>query len=350
VTYPSDGLPGSSLVDLGWSDFFGDQLLPDEARALPVRIANIHRTRISGISQIGLIRLVLPARSNTRDFAVGDWVLAEPQTFSMQRRLARKTVLKRRTEGNAAPQLAGANIDTLFIVTSCNAEFNVARLERYVALANEAGITPVILLTKADLTKDAGSYLEQAVALQRGLPVVVCNPHNGHAAGDLHAWCGGGQTVALVGSSGVGKSSMVNALAGVAPDQLQQTGSIREHDAQGRHTTTSRSLHAMSSGGWVIDTPGMRKLHVSDAAAGIDELFAEITELAPLCRFRDCTHAHEPGCAVSAAVSGGALDPERVARWRLMVAENRSNTPKLIKPGGGRPTVLRHSKSHLKDD
>jgi ribosome biogenesis GTPase / thiamine phosphate phosphatase len=350
VTNPSDGLPGSSLVDLGWSDFFGDQLLPDEARALPVRIANIHRTRISGISQIGLIRLVLPARSNTRDFAVGDWVLAEPQTFSMQRRLARKTVLKRRTEGNAAPQLAGANIDTLFIVTSCNAEFNVARLERYVALANEAGITPVILLTKADLIKDAGSYLEQAVALQRGLPVVVCNPRNGHAPGDLHAWCGGGQTVALVGSSGVGKSSMVNALAGVAPDQLQQTGSIREHDAQGRHTTTSRSLHAMSSGGWVIDTPGMRTLHVSDAAAGIDELFAEITELAPLCRFRDCTHAHEPGCAVRTAVSGGTLNPERVARWRMMVAENRSNTPKLIKPGGSRPTVLRHSKSHLEDD
>ena len=110
-----------------------------------MRIANIHRTRISGISQIGLIRLVLPARSNTSNFAIGDWVLADPQAFSMQRRLARKTVLKRRTEGNAAPQLAGANIDTLFIVTSCNAEFNVARLERYVALANEAGITPVIL-------------------------------------------------------------------------------------------------------------------------------------------------------------------------------------------------------------
>jgi len=142
-------------------------------------------------------------------------------------------VLERRTLGSAAPQLAGVNIDTLFIVTSCNAEFNVARLERYVALANEAGITPVILLTKADLTKDAGSYLEQAVALQRGLPVVVCNPRSGHAASDLHAWCGGGQTVALVGSSGVGKSSMVNALAGAAPHQLQQTGSIREHDAQG---------------------------------------------------------------------------------------------------------------------
>lgn len=350
MTNPSDGWSGSSLADLGWSDFFGDQLLPDEARALPVRIANVHRTRMSGMSQVGPVRLALPARSTTGDFAVGDWVLADPQTFAMQRRLARKTVLARRTEANPAPQLAGANIDTLFIVTSCNAEFNVARLERYVALANEAGIAPVILLTKADLIKDAGSYREQAAALQRGLPVVVCNPRHGQAAGDLQAWCGRGQTVALVGSSGVGKSSMVNALAGLAPDQLQQTGSIREHDAQGRHTTTSRSLHAMSGGGWVIDTPGIRTLHVSDATAGIDELFAEITELAPLCRFRDCTHAHEPGCAVRTAVAEGTLNPERVARWRMMVAENRSNTPKPIKPGGGRPTAIRHSRSDRDDD
>src|SRR6195952_229290 len=114
VTNPSDGLPGSSLIDLGWSEFFGDQILPDEARALPVRIANIHRTRISGIWQIGLIRPVLPARSNTGDFAIGDWVLADPQALSMRRRLARKTVLARRTKGNAAPQLAGANIDTFY--------------------------------------------------------------------------------------------------------------------------------------------------------------------------------------------------------------------------------------------
>lgn len=350
MTTHSDGLPRSSLADLGWSDFFGDQILPDEASVLPVRIASVHRTRITGISEIGLIRPMLPARSNTGDFAVGDWVLTDPRSFLIHRRLQRKTVLGRRTEGNRSPQLAGANIDTLFVVTSCNAEFNVARLERYVALANEAGITPVILLTKADLAEDTKSYLEQAVALQRGLPVVVCNPLSGDAIGDLRAWCGEGQTVALVGSSGVGKSTMVNALAGVAPDQLQQTGSIREHDAQGRHTTTSRSLHAMSSGGWVIDTPGMRTLHVSDAAAGIDELFAEITELAPLCKFRDCTHDHEPGCAVSAAVSNGTLRSERLARWRVMVAENRSNTPKSVKPGGSRPTAHRHSKSHLEDD
>jgi ribosome biogenesis GTPase len=350
VTSHSEGLPGSSLADLGWSDFFGNQILPDEASALPVRIAAVHRTRIIGISQIGRISLLLPAHTNTGDIAVGDWVLADPQTFLMQRRLTRKTVLERHTEGNRTPQLAGANIDTLFIVTSCNAEFNVARLERYLALANEAGITPVILLTKADLAEDAGSYLEQAVVLQRGLPVVVSNPRSGDVSSDLRAWCSEGQTVALVGSSGVGKSTMVNALAGSAPDKLQQTGSIRVHDAQGRHTTTSRSLHAMSSGGWVIDTPGLRTLHVSDAAAGIGELFAEITELAPLCKFRDCTHAHEPGCAVRAAVSDGTLQPERLARWRMMVAENRNNKPKPVKPGGGRSAAHRRSRPQIEAD
>jgi ribosome biogenesis GTPase len=346
----SDESAGPSLAHLGWSDFFGKQILPDEAGALPVRVATVHRTRISGISQIGLIRLVLPARSNTGDFAVGDWVLADPRTSLMQRRLARKTVLGRHTEGNRTPQLAGANMDTLFIVTSCNAEFKVARLERYLALANEAGITPVIVLTKADLTEEAGSYFEQAVALQRGVPVRVCNPRNEDDINDLRAWCGEGQTVALVGSSGVGKSTMVNALTGAAPDQLQQTGSIREHDAQGRHTTTSRSLHAMSSGGWVIDTPGMRTLHVSDASTGIEELFAEITELAPLCKFRDCTHTHEPGCAVIAAVSGGELDRERLARWRIMVAENSDNSPKQVKPNGSRPTAPRRSRPQIEED
>ena len=332
------------LADLGWDRFFNDQILPGEDTALPVRVAGVHRTRLSGISENGPIELVLPARSTTGHFAVGDWVLADPQAFLIQRRLARKTLLERRTEGNRTPQLAGANIDTLFIVTSCNAEFNVARLERYLALANEASITPVILLTKADLVEDAETYREQAVALQRDLAVVVSNPRGGDVVNDLQGWCGAGQTVALVGSSGVGKSTIVNALVGSATGTVQQTGSIREHDAQGRHTTTSRSLHAMASGGWVIDTPGMRTLHVSDAAAGIGELFAEITELAPLCKFRDCTHAHEPGCAVSLAVSDGTLNPERLARWRMMVAENKSNTPKLTKASGGKPTASRRSR------
>jgi ribosome biogenesis GTPase len=328
------------LAHLGWSDFFADQLLPGDADAVPARIATVHRARMTALSPTGPIKLVLPVHTNTGDFAVGDWVLVNPEALMLQRRLTRRTVLERRTEGNRGTQLACANIDTLFIVTSCNAEFNVPRLERYLAMANEAGITPVILLTKADLAEDPAHYVTQASALQRGLAVVVSNPRTGDAVRDLRPWCGEGQTVAMVGSSGVGKSTMVNALAGTAQELPQQTGSIREHDAKGRHTTTSRSLHAIAGGGWVIDTPGMRSLHVSDAASGIGELFAEITELAPLCKFRNCTHTHEPGCAVRAAVADGKLAPERLARWRVMVAENGSNVPSQAK-SGGRPNPRR---------
>lgn len=341
MTSDFDELPGSSLAGLGWSDFFGNQIMPDEISALPVRIAAVHRARVEGISEIGPISLLLSTGSNTGDFAVGDWVLADRQSSMLQRRLTRKSVLKRHTASHRMPQLAGANIDTLFIVTSCNEEFDVARLERYLALSNDAGIAPVILLTKADLTMDARRYFDQAAALQRALPVVICNPLGTDCTSDLSEWCGEGHTVALVGSSGVGKSTLVNALASATSGRAQLTGHTGKY-AKGRHTTTSRSLHAMPSGGWLIDTPGIRTLNVSDATAGIGELFAEISELAPLCKFRDCTHAHEPGCAVSAALANGTVKPERLARWRTMVTENRNNTPVQNRLGGARETSRRN--------
>lgn len=325
-----------SLASLGWTDFFGDQLESHEKNLVPTRIATVHRDRLTGLSQTGPTDLTLPANANTGDYAVGDWVLVEPYTHLLQRRLTRKTVLERRTQGGRTPQLAAANVDTLFIVTSCNADFNIARLERYLALANEAGTAPVILLTKADTAEDAEVYQKQATALQRGLAVVTLNPRTSDAATALAAWCGAGQTVALVGSSGVGKSTLVNTLAGSAQQAPQQTAGIREHDAKGRHTTTARSLHAIAGGGWVIDTPGMRTLQVSDVAYGIDTLFAEITELAPLCKFRDCTHIHEPGCAVQAALKAGTLDPERLARWRKLSDENQNNTPVQSGPRGAK--------------
>lgn len=301
---------------------------------IPRRIAMVHRARLTGISQAGPVDLALSAQTNTGDFAVGDWVLADPHTHLLIRRLDRRSVLERRTQGGRVSQLAAANVDTLFIVTSCNADFNPARLERYLALANEAGTNPVILLTKADTVADAREYEKQAAALQRGLAVVTLNPRVVEAATALARWCRSGQTVALVGSSGVGKSTLVNTLAGSAQELPQQTGGIREHDAKGRHTTTSRSLHAIAGGGWVIDTPGMRTLQVSDVADGIDKLFAEITELAPLCRFRDCSHAHEPGCAAQAAVAAGTLNSDRLTRWRKLSEENRGNTPVLTGPRG----------------
>ena len=324
------------LAGLGWSEFFGDQLKPHEADLIPLRIDTVHRTRVTAISQTGQVKLILPAQANASDFAVGDWVLVDPRTLVLHRRLSRKTLLERYTEGNKSPQLAAANVDTLFIVTSCNADFSPARLERYLALANQAGTNPVIVLTKADMADNSEDYVQQATALQRELAVVTVNARSSSAITALAQWCAAGQTVALVGSSGVGKSTLVNTLVGPEQSMPQQTGDIREQDAKGRHTTTSRSLHAIAGGGWVIDTPGIRTLQVSDVAFGIDTLFAEITELAPLCRFRDCSHAHEPGCAVQAAVVAGTLDPERLSRWRKLLTENRGNTPEQTGPRGNR--------------
>lgn len=328
--------PPLSLAALGWSDAFAAQLAVADKGLMPARIATIHRSRMTAETVDGPLRLQLAPQTNTADFAVGDWVLVEPETALLIRRLDRNTLLQRRTEGGRAPQLIAANVDTLFIVTSCNDDLNPARLERYLALANEAGTLPVIVLTKADQVPDTAPYAAQVTGLQRGLQVVALNAKSPEAAEILAPWCGPGQTVALVGSSGVGKSSLLNTLAAKAPEEAQLTGSIRESDAKGRHTTTSRSLHAMAGGAWVIDTPGIRTLHVSDISVGLDVLFAEIAELAPDCRFRNCTHAHEPGCAVLAAVADGRLDPARLDRWRKLADENRANTPVVTGPRGNK--------------
>lgn len=303
-----------------------------------MRIATVHRARLTAQSLLGPVRLTLPAQANTADHAVGDWVLVDPADHMLVRRLDRKALLERRTEGGRGPQLIAANVDTLFIVTSCNDDFNPARLERYLTLANEAATTPVIVLTKADQVAEAAPFLDAAAALQRGLAAVAVNARAATAVQALAPWCGAGQTVALVGSSGVGKSSLLNTLAAKTGDEAQPTGSIREADAKGRHTTTGRSLHAIAGGGWVIDTPGMRTLHLGNTAAGLDMLFAEITELAPGCRFRDCSHAHEPGCAVQAAIAAGTLDAGRLDRWRKLSDENRDNTPVQTGPRGNRTT------------
>lgn len=337
MTQPvSDPFP--ELSTLGWSAFFAQQVQPDDAALIPLRIATVHRARIGAISGAGSVKLVLSHQTSTADYAVGDWVLAERDTNLLVRRLDRQSVLQRRTEGGRVPQLIAANVDTLFIMSSCNDDLNPARLERYLALANEAGTTPVIVLTKADQVPSVAPYLAQVEGLQRGLQAVALNAKDPLAADALARWCGVGQTVALVGSSGVGKSSLLNTLAAKSGDQAQQTGSIRESDAKGRHTTTSRSLHQIAGGGWVIDTPGMRTLHIGDTAFGLDQLFAEITELAPVCKFRDCTHDHEPGCAVQAAIKVGTLDPARLDRWRKLVTENTANTPVQTGPRGNKST------------
>lgn len=316
-------MPHTPEEQLGWDSFFEDQLGPGEATLARLRIDAVHRGRLTGLRHSEQFDIDLPARTGTGDFAVGDWVLADPLTGMLHRRLDRRTLLQRAAEGKRSAQLVAANVDTLFIVASCNADFNLARLERYLAFANNAGTNPVIVLTKADVAEDVETFERQASGLQRGLAVRSVNARSAEAAMALQPWCGAGSTIAVVGSSGVGKSTLVNTLVGSESGPAQQTGSVRESDAKGRHTTTARSLHAMASGGWVIDTPGVRSLYMKDLGQGLDILFAEITELAPSCKFRNCTHDHEPGCAVLEAVAAGTLDPDRLARWRNLQAESR---------------------------
>ncbi|MBB6464408.1 ribosome biogenesis GTPase [Aminobacter lissarensis] len=309
------------LIGLGWSSFFGDQVGEDEAGLVPVRISHIHRARMSGQSFNGAVDLILPANSASGDYAVGDFVLAEPGDFLVRRRLARHSLLTRRM-ADGSTQLSGANIDTLFIVTSCNGDFNVPRLERYLAMAGQAEIAPVLVLTKADTADDAALFLAQAAELARDLPVVVVDPRRPDAMTKLQSWFGLGKTVALTGSSGVGKSTLVNTLAASGGATVQLTGAIRDHDSTGRHTTTARSLHPVEGGGWVLDSPGIRTLHLGEMAEGLDVVFAEIIELATQCKFNDCTHSHEPSCAVLAALARGSIDAKRFSRWRKLHDEN----------------------------
>ncbi len=301
------------LAGLGWSDHFARQTGPEDT-GRPARLTAIHRTRLDALGPDGPLSLVphLPAS----EFAVGDWVLAEGERTT--RLLDRQTLLARAAAGGGTErQLIAANVDTLGIVTSCNADFNPARLERYLALALGAGCLPLILITRADTVDDPESYRRQAEALSPLVTALTLNARDPEEARRLDPWCRDGQTLALVGSSGVGKTTLQNALTGTA----DLTAGIREDDAKGRHTTTRRGLRATLSGGWIIDTPGMRELRILDIGDGLDAVFDDIADLAAQCRFRDCAHDTEPGCAVQEAVAEGRLDPARLARWRKLQRE-----------------------------
>ncbi|WP_367646393.1 ribosome small subunit-dependent GTPase A [Ruegeria arenilitoris] len=241
--------------------------------------------------------------------------------------LERTSLIKRRAPGtDRQEQLIAANIDTAFIVTSCNQDFKVARLERYAALALEARMTPVIVVTKTDLVTDPQNYIDAARAVSDMIDVVAFDARGDAPRTKLLPWCKPGKTVAFLGSSGVGKSTLANALL---ESQSIETQTIREDDAKGRHTTTRRELHAMPNGCLVLDSPGMRELQLTDAAEGINDLFADIQELAAQCRFKNCQHDSEPECAVLKAIDEGVLDSDRLRRWRKLMAEDAFNSASL---------------------
>lgn len=310
-------MPISTLADLGWSAHFARQIAADDTptHGTPARISEVHRDRVTALSTTGAMTLRC---DDTGAIAVGDWVVCDGTR--VMRILGRETLVRRRAAGPmSAEQLIAANVGTLGIVTSCNADFSEARLERYLALALDAGAMPLVVLTKSDLSDVADQLRRRAERLSPLVSAIALNATDPDEADRLAPWCRDGRTLALVGSSGVGKTTLQNVLTGLA----DTTAAIREDDARGRHTTTARALRPTRFGGWLIDTPGMRELGLSEAAAAIDEVFADITDLARQCRFADCGHAGEPGCAIGAAVASGHLDQGRLERWLKLRREDR---------------------------
>lgn len=313
----------SGLARLGWSAVFQDALsaLADTTLA-PARVVAEHRDAFEVHDGAATLRAALAGRlrhdaAAREDLpAVGDWVAVQRGAggaATIRRILPRTSALVRKVAGRRADaQVVAANLDVAFVVTSANQDFNAARLARYLTAVWESGATPVVLVNKSDLADDADAYVSRAADAAPGAAVHAVSAAEGRGLDALGAHLAPGRTAAFVGSSGVGKSSLVNRLLG---EERLDVRAVRAHDERGVHTTTARQLIALPSGALVIDTPGMRELLPMDDGEGLAAAFDDVAGLAERCRFRDCRHVDEPGCAVREAVRDGTLPAERLAQW-----------------------------------
>ena len=326
-----DGVAVRSLETLGWSDAWADAHAAHAALGRePARVVAEDRGSYGLAGVAGELRGAVSGRfrfdadDDPAAFpAVGDWVAVEGGLVGetvIHAVLPRRTALVRQAAGlRTEAQVVGANLDVVFVVASLNADLNARRIERYLAAAWESGAEPVVILSKADLESDDALAADVGVVARvaAGAAVVAASAVDGRGVDEVRARIGPGRTAAFVGSSGVGKSTLVNRLAG---SEIAFTREIREDDARGRHTTTRRQLHLLPAGGLILDTPGMRELSLWDGE-GLDRSFGDIDELAAGCRFGDCAHGGEPGCAVATAIDAGSLEAGRLESWRKLGRE-----------------------------
>jgi ribosome biogenesis GTPase len=327
------------LEQLGWSEFFASQL-GDGGAGVAGRVASANHGRFLVWTEAGDVDASVSGvlrKAGALWPAVGDWVVLRAEDAVIERVLTRQTCVSRKQpEREIREQVLAANIDVLFIVSGLDRDYNPRRIERFLVMASESGARPVVLLNKADLAGSLGlDLLEIAASVQQlsaAITVLPMSAKRDHDLGALAAQLGPGQTAALIGSSGVGKSTILNRLLG---DERQATGEVRAWDSRGRHTTTTRQLFRMPGGWLLMDLPGLREVQLwsnaKQPAQNLEASFDDIQALAENCRFRDCTHNAEPGCAVTSA----KLDPARLKNFQKMQKElahlERKTSPRLAK-------------------
>ncbi|MGW7382007.1 ribosome small subunit-dependent GTPase A [Streptomyces sp. NPDC054794] len=324
----------SALAPYGWDEAWAEEFTPyDSEGLLPGRVIRVDRGQCDVITAGGVVRadtaFVTP-HDPLRVVCTGDWVAVEPggnpryvRTYLPRRTAFVRSTSSKRSEG----QILAANVDHAIVAVSLAVELDLGRVERFLALAWESGAQPVVVLTKADLVADPVTlaHLVQDVETSApGVPVLTVSARHGEGLDVLTALVGGGTSV-LLGQSGAGKSTLANALIG---EDVMEVQAARDVDGKGRHTTTTRNLLALPGGGVLIDTPGLRGVGLWDAEGGVGQVFSEIEELAEQCRFQDCAHESEPGCAVLAAVDSGDLPVRRLESYRKLLRENQWITAK----------------------